>query len=158
MALRKIREIGDPCLKKKCRPVEKFDEKLHILLDDMKETLTDANGVGLAAPQVGILRRVVVIDLGEEGFLELINPEVTYTEGSVCDLEGCLSVPGKVGEVERPKKATVKAFDRNGKAFEYTGEDLYARCICHECDHLDGILYVEKVIRFINENEHEEEE
>ena len=158
MALRKIREIGDSCLKKKCREVEKFDERLHTLLDDMKETLLEANGVGLAAPQVGILRRVVVIDLGEdEGMLELINPVITHTEGSVTDIEGCLSVPGKAGEVERPQKATVRAYDRNGEEFEFTGEDLYARCICHECDHLDGILYVEKVSRFVDMEQGEEE-
>lgn len=157
MALRKIREIGDNCLKKKCREVEKFDERLHILLDDMKETLLAANGVGLAAPQVGILRRAVIIDRGEEeGIIELINPVVTKTEGSVVGLEGCLSVPGKAGEVERPQIATVKAFDRYGSPIEYTGEGLYARCICHECDHLDGILYVEKVIRFVEEQDGEE--
>lgn len=159
MGLRKIREIGDSCLNKKCREVEKFDSRLHTLLDDMKETLVLANGVGLAAPQVGILRRVVVIDLGEEGgMLELVNPVITHTEGSVTDVEGCLSVPGKAGEVERPKKATVKAFDRNGNPFEFTGEDLYARCICHECDHLDGILYVEKVIRFVDTESNEDYE
>ena len=145
MAIRKIREIGDSCLKKKCREVEKFDGKLHDLLDDMQDTMLLANGVGLAAPQVGILRRVVVIDLGEEdGILELINPVIISTEGSVTDTEGCLSVPGKAGQVTRPQKATVRAFDRDGNEFEFTGEDLYARCICHECDHLDGILYVEK--------------
>ena len=158
MAIRKIREIGDPCLKKKCREVEKFDDKLHTLLDDMKETLLLANGVGLAAPQVGILRRVVVIDLGEEGgMIELVNPVITHTEGSVTDVEGCLSVPGKAGEVTRPKKATVRAFDRDGNEFEFTGEDLYARCICHECDHLDGILYVEKATKFINPELDDEE-
>lgn len=153
MALRKIREIGDPCLKKKCREVENFDEKLHTLLDDMIETLEEANGVGLAAPQVGILRRVVIIDRGEDGIIELINPEIIKTEGSVNDIEGCLSVPGKAGMVERPKKATVRAFDRNQNPIEYTGEGLYARCICHECDHLEGILYVEKVSEFIEDEE-----
>lgn len=154
MALRKIREIGDPCLKKVCREVDKFDSRLHTLLDDMAETLIEANGVGLAAPQVGILRRAVIIDRGEEdgGIIELINPVVTKTEGSVVDIEGCLSVPGKAGEVERPERATVRAFDRNGNPIEYTGEGLMARCICHECDHLDGILYVEKVIKFIEED------
>ena len=158
MALRKIREIGDSCLSKKCREVEKFDSRLHTLLDDMKDTLLVANGVGLAAPQVGILRRAVIIDLGEDdGILELINPVITHTEGSVTDIEGCLSVPGKAGEVARPQKATVKAFDRYGEPFEFTGEDLYARCICHECDHLDGILYVEKATKFI-EPEYEEED
>ncbi len=154
MALRKIRTIGDPCLTKVCRRVDKFDGRLHTLLDDMKETLLDANGVGLAAPQVGILKRVIVIDRGEEeGVIELINPEIINMEGSVTGIEGCLSVPDKAGEVERPQKATVKAFDRFGNEIEYTGEDLYARCICHECDHLDGILYVEKVIKFIEEED-----
>ncbi len=157
MAIRKIREIGDSCLKKQCREVEKFDNRLHTLLDDMKETLLLANGVGLAAPQVGILRRVVVIDLGEDGgMLELINPVITHTEGSVTDTEGCLSVPGKAGEVTRPQKATVRAFDRNGEEFEFTGEDLYARCICHECDHLDGILYVEKAEKIFDLEQDEE--
>lgn len=157
MAIRKIREIGDPCLKKKCREVENFDEKLHTLLDDMQETLILSNGVGLAAPQVGILRRAVVIDLGEdEGMLELINPVITRTEGSVTDTEGCLSVPGKAGTVTRPQKATVKAFDRYGEEFEFTGEDLYARCICHECDHLDGTLYVEKASEVFELEQNEE--
>ena len=151
MALRKIREIGDDCLKKICRPVEKFDDRLHLLLEDMRDTLIDSGGVGLAAPQIGILRRVVVIDLGEEGILELVNPEIIKTKGSVTGPEGCLSVPGRVGEVTRPQKTTVRAFDRFGEEFEFTGEDLYARCLCHECDHLDGILYVDKVIRFLDE-------
>lgn len=161
MALRKIREIGDPCLNKKCREVENFDSKLHTLLDDMTDTMIESNGVGLAAPQVGILRRVVVIDLGEEeGILELINPVITSTEGEYTDMEGCLSVPGKAGEVTRPMKATVRAFDRDGNEFEFTGEELYARCICHECDHLDGILYVEKATKFFvpGENGEYEEE
>ena len=149
MAYRKIREIGDPCLTKKCRPVTEFDERLHSLLDDMTETLIRFEGVGLAAPQVGILKRVVVINLGNNKILELINPTIVKTEGSYVEAEGCLSVPGKAGEVERPMKTTVVAYDRDGKRFEYTGEELYSRCICHECDHLDGILYVEKVIRFV---------
>ena len=157
MAIRKIREIGDECLKKKCREVEVFDQKLHTLLDDRRETLILSNGVGLAAPQEGILRRVVIIDRGDEGIIELINPVITYTEGSVTDTEGCLSVPGKAGTVTRPKKATVKAFDRNGNEIEYTGEDLYARCICHECDHLDGILYVEKATDIFDLNFDDEE-
>ncbi|MGN1098103.1 MAG: peptide deformylase [Clostridia bacterium] len=153
MAYRKIREIGDPCLNKKCRPVTEFDERLHKLLDDMKETLLRAEGVGLAAPQVGILKRVVVINLGNKEVLELVNPTIVGTEGSYVDVEGCLSVPGKAGEVERPKKTTVVAYNRNGQRFEYTGEDLYSRCLCHECDHLDGILYVEKVIKFVETEE-----
>ena len=149
MAYRKIREIGDPCLTKKCRPVTEFDQRLHSLLDDMRETLIKSNGVGLAAPQVGILKRVIVINLGDDKILELVNPTIVKTEGSYVDAEGCLSVPGKAGEVERPMKTTVVAYDRDGKRFEYTGEELYSRCLCHECDHLDGILYVEKVIRFV---------
>ncbi len=158
MALRKIREIGDECLKKVCRPVEKFDEKLKTLLDDMTDTLIDSGGIGLAAPQVGILRRVVVIDLGEEeGILELVNPVITKTEGEVTGPEGCLSVPGKVGEVTRPEKTTVRAFDRDGNEFEFTGEEIFARCLCHECDHLDGILYVDKVIKFLDQNFDDEE-
>lgn len=149
LAYRKIREIGDPCLNKKCRSVTEFDSRLHSLLDDMKETLLRANGVGLAAPQVGILKRAVVINLGDGKMLELVNPVIVSTEGSYVDTEGCLSVPGKAGEVERPTKTTVVAYNRNGQRFEYTGEDLYSRCLCHECDHLEGILYVEKVIRFV---------
>lgn len=151
MAYRKIREIGDPCLGKKCRSVEQFDNRLHSLLDDMKETLTRAEGVGLAAPQVGILKRAVVINnMDTNKMMEFVNPEIIQTQGSCIDVEGCLSVPGKAGKVERPEKVTVRAFDRNGNSFEYTGEGLYARCLCHECDHLDGILYVEKVIEFVD--------
>lgn len=156
MATRIIRLEGDPCLEKVCRRVEKFDERLHILLDDMKETLEDAEGIGLAAPQVGILKRAVVIDLGEEkGFLELINPEIVATEGSYVAAEGCLSVPGISGTVERPMKTTVKAYDRNGNEFEYTGEELYSKCLCHELDHLDGILYTSKVIEYLDPDEEE---
>lgn len=153
MAYRKIREIGDPCLTKKCRPVTEFDKRLDSLLDDMGETLIKFNGVGLAAPQVGILKRVVVINLGDGKILELVNPVIVKTEGSYVDSEGCLSVPGKAGEVERPMKTTVIAYDRKGQRFEYTGEELYSRCLCHELDHLDGILYVEKVIRFVDVDE-----
>ncbi len=153
MAYRKIREIGDPCLKKKCRPVEEFDERLHVLLDDMRETLIRYNGVGLAAPQVGILKRAIVINMGDDRILELVNPVIVSTEGRYVDSEGCLSVPGKAGEVERPMKTTVIAYDRKGQRFEYTGEELYSRCLCHEIDHLDGILYVEKVIRFVEVDE-----
>ena len=152
MAIREIRTEGDPCLTKVCRVVDKFDERLHTLLDDMKDTLEKANGVGLAAPQVGILKRVVVIDTGEE-MVELINPVLTHTEGSYIDAEGCLSVPGKVGAVERPMKATCKAQNRYGEEFEFSGEELYAKCICHELDHLDGHLYVEKVIEWLDSEE-----
>ena len=150
MAIREIRLEGDPCLKKVCREVEKFDERLHVLLDDMKDTLIKSQGVGLAAPQVGILKRVFVIDTPDCGMVEFVNPTIVSREGSYIDVEGCLSLPGKAGNVERPVKTTVKAFDRNGKEFEYTGEDLYSKCICHENDHLDGILYAEKVIEWLD--------
>ena len=152
MGIRKIMTVEEPCLHKVCRPVEKFDGKLHKLLDDMKETLLDANGVGLAAPQVGILRRVVVIDLGDE-MLELVNPELLETSGEQEGAEGCLSVPGKYGLVKRPNFAKVRAQDRNGEWFEAEGEELIARCFCHELDHLDGIVYTEVMERFLTEEE-----
>ena len=145
MALRNIVKIGDPILNKKCRVVEKFDDKLSNLIDDMFETMYDANGVGLAAPQVGMLKRVVVIDVGD-GPMELVNPEITLTEGEQQEYEGCLSVPGKQGMCIRPAKVQVKAQDRNGKWQVFTGEHLKARCFCHELDHLDGILFTSKVI------------
>ena len=152
MGLRKILTVKEPCLHKVCRPVEKFDGKLHKLLDDMKETLLDANGVGLAAPQVGILRRVVVVDTGEE-MLELVNPELLETSGEQVGSEGCLSVPGKYGIVKRPNYAKVRAQDRDGNFFEVEGEELIARCFCHEIDHLDGIVYTEIMERFLTEEE-----
>ncbi len=145
MALRKVVEIGDPILNKKCRPVEKFDSKLAELIEDMFETMYAANGVGLAAPQVGMLKRIVVIDVGD-GPIELVNPEITMTEGEQRESEGCLSVPGKYGVCIRPAKVQVKGQDRNGKWQVFTGEDLKARCFCHELDHLDGILFTSKVI------------
>ena len=147
MALRKILVQGDPSLAKHCRPVEKFDEKLHVLLDDMKETLADANGAGLAAPQIGILRRVVVVVDADDQMVELVNPELIRTEGEQTGLEGCLSVPGKYGVVTRPYKATVRAQDRNGNYFEMDGEEIVARCFCHEIEHLDGHLFVEHTDR-----------
>ena len=143
MALRTIITEGDPVLNKVCRPVEKFDERLHILLDDMKETLIDSNGVGLAAPQVGILRRVALVMDPEDNIIELINPTIIHEEGEQTGLEGCLSVPGKYGVVTRPMKVTVRAQDRNGNAFEVSGEEITARCFCHELAHLDGHLFVE---------------
>ena len=152
MGLRKIMTVKEPCLHKVCRPVEKFDGKLHRLLDDMKETLTEANGVGLAAPQVGILRRVVVVDTGEE-MLELVNPELLETGGEQVGSEGCLSVPGKYGIVKRPNYAKVRAYDRDGNEFEVEGEELMARCFCHELDHLDGIVYTEIMERYLTEEE-----
>lgn len=147
MALRKILVQGDPTLTKHCRPVEKFDEKLHVLLDDMKETLADANGAGLAAPQIGILRRVVVVVDADDQMVELVNPELIHTEGEQTGLEGCLSVPGKYGVVTRPYKATVRAQDRNGNFFEMEGDEIVARCFCHEIEHLDGHLFVEHADR-----------
>ena len=152
MGLRKILTVKEPSLHKMCRPVEQFDGKLHKLLDDMKETLLDAGGVGLAAPQVGILRRVVVVDTGEE-ILELVNPELLETSGEQVGAEGCLSVPGKYGLVKRPMVARVRAQDRNGDFFEAEGEELIARCFCHEIDHLDGIFYTEVMERYLTEEE-----
>lgn len=146
MALRSIRKIGDELLRKKSKKIEKIDDRIQMLLDDMLETMYESNGVGLAAPQVGILKRVVVIDIGE-GPVFLINPEITKTEGSYIDEEGCLSIPGEQGPVERPYKVAVKALDRNGKEIVVEGEELMARALCHEIDHLDGILYVDKIIK-----------
>lgn len=143
MSLRKILTQGDPTLAKTCRPVEKFDQKLHWLLDDMRETLTNAGGVGLAAPQIGILRRVVVVEDENEELLELVNPAIVRQEGTQEGWEGCLSVPNQYGWVERPNVVTVRAQDRNGGFFEVTGEEMVARCFCHELEHLDGHLFVE---------------
>ena len=152
MGLRKILTDKEPSLHKVCRPVERFDGKLHKLLDDMVETMLDANGVGLAAPQVGILRRVVVVDTGE-GILELVNPTLVETSGEQVGAEGCLSVPGKYGLVKRPYDAKVRAQDRHGEWFEAEGEELIGRCFCHELDHLDGIVYTEVMERFLTEEE-----
>ncbi len=153
MALRTIVKEGDPVLTKHCRPVTSFDERLHTLLDDMTETLLDAGGVGLAGPQVGVLRRVVVIDLDEDGMLELINPEIIEQSGEQDGMEGCLSVPGRWGMVKRPNVVKVKAQDRNGDWFEAEGEALIARCFCHELEHLDGHLFTEKAYRFLTPEE-----
>ena len=152
MGLRKILTDKEPSLHKVCRPVEKFDRRLHKLLDDMVETMLDANGVGLAAPQVGILRRVVTVDTGD-GILELVNPVLVETDGEQIGAEGCLSVPGKYGLVKRPMTAKVRAQDRYGEWFEAEGEELIARCFCHELDHLDGILYTQIMERFLTEEE-----
>ena len=142
--IRKIVKLGDEVLRKQSKPMQKFDLRLWLLLRDMAETMYKAEGVGLAAPQVGILRRVVVIDIGE-GRVELINPEIIAMEGEQVGQEGCLSVPGRRGVVIRPNKVTVRAQDRNGKHFELTGEGFRARAICHELDHLDGVIYVDKM-------------
>ena len=156
MALRNIVTVGDPILNKTCRAVTKFDGKLAQLLDDMFETMHDANGVGLAGPQVGILRRVVVVDTGDED-VELVNPEVvSVSEEMQTGLEGCLSVPGKYGVVTRPMAVTVRAQDRYGDWYEYDGEELAARAFLHEIDHLDGHIYTEIAERMLSPEELEE--
>ena len=157
MGLRKILTEKEPSLHKVCKPVTVFDNRLHKLLDDMKETLIESNGVGLAAPQVGILRRVVLVDNGTE-ILELVNPTIIDTDGVQEGPEGCLSVPGKYGWVKRPYYAKVRAQDRNGNWFETDGEELTARCFCHELDHLDGILYTQVMDRFLTDEELMDEE
>lgn len=151
--LRTIVTQGDPVLNKVCHPVTKFDEKLWTLLDDMRETLAESNGVGLAAPQVGILRRVVLVINGEDQVLELINPTIIRTEGEQDGLEGCLSVPGKWGNVKRPMVVRVRAQDRSGEWFEVEDQELTARCFCHELDHLDGHLFVEHTDRLFTSEE-----
>ncbi len=156
MALRNIVTVGDSVLSKVCRPVTKFDNRLSILIDDMIETLEEANGVGLAAPQVGILRRVVIVDAGEDGILELVNPEIIEQSGEQTGLEGCLSVPGKYGIVTRPNIVKVRAQDRHGDWYEVEGEELIARCFCHELAHLDGHLYTEVAERMLTPEELEE--
>lgn len=154
MALRNILTQGDPALEKKCRPVEKFDQRLHILLDDMRETLEASGGVGLAAPQIGILRRAVVIIDENEEMLELVNPMIVAQEGEQEGFEGCLSVPGMYGKVMRPSVVTVRAQDRNGDLFERTsGDENVARCFCHELEHLDGHLFVEHTDRLYTTEE-----
>lgn len=153
MAIRKIITQGDEVLTKKCREVTEFNERLHDLLDDMADTLEESGGVGLAAPQVGVLRRVVLVINDEEEILELINPEIIHTEGEQTGPEGCLSVPGKFGMVTRPNFVRVRAQDRFGEWFEAEGEELTARCFCHELEHLDGHLYVEHIDHFLTEEE-----
>ena len=155
MGLRKILTDKDPALHKVCRKVDNFDSRLFKLLDDMRDTLIESGGVGLAAPQVGILRRVVLVDVGMEDneIVEFINPEMLETDGEQYGPEGCLSVPGKYGLVKRPMYAKVRAQDRNGDWFEAEGEELIARCFCHELDHLDGIVYTEVMERFLRDEE-----
>ncbi len=156
MAIRNIVHFGEDVLEKECRKVEVFDEKLHQLLDDMKETLADANGAGLAAPQVGILRQVCIVDVGE-GPIELVNPEIVKTSGEQTGWEGCLSYPDRWGQVSRPMKVTVKAQDRDGNWFKATGEELCARAFCHEIDHLHGVLFTSHTTRVVTTEELEEE-
>ncbi len=153
MALRKIVLQGDECLTKVCRPVTDFNSRLHTLLDDMTDTLLDSGGVGLAAPQVGILRRVCVVLNEDDEVIELVNPEIIFTDGEQTGLEGCLSVPGKYGVVTRPEVVRVRAQDRNGDFFEVEDSDLTARCFCHEIEHLDGHLFVEHIDHFLSDEE-----
>lgn len=157
MAIRKIVELGDPVLRKTSRRVEKFDKREWMLLKDMAETMYNAEGVGLAAPQVGILKRMVVIDVGD-GLIELINPEIIGSDGSQVGSEGCLSVPGRRGKVDRPMHVVVRAQDRKGREIEVEGEGLLARALCHEIDHLDGIVYVDKMIEEIIGDDDEDAE
>ncbi len=157
MALRQIRMEGDPVLTKKCRPVEEMNDRTRQLIEDMLDTMYEAMGVGLAAPQVGILKRIVVIDVGE-GPLVLVNPRIVETSGEQTGDEGCLSLPGMAGEVTRPNYVKVLAFDENMEAIEVEGTELLARAICHECDHLDGIMYTAHVNGELHRVEYEEEE
>ena len=143
MAKLKIVKVGDEVLRKKCRPVEVINQRTLQLLDDMAETMREANGVGLAAPQVGVLRRIVVIEVEEGNLIELINPKIIAYAGEQDGTEGCLSVPNKWGMVKRPMHVTVRATNRHGEEFELTGSELLARAICHELDHLDGKLYID---------------
>lgn len=153
MAIRKIMEKGEPCLEKVCHPVTKFDARLHALLDDMRETLEESGGVGLAAPQIGIMRRMCVVIDSEDEIIELVNPEIIRAEGEQTGLEGCLSLPGLWGIVTRPYTVRVRAQDRDGAFFEVEDEDLTARCFCHEIDHLDGHLFSEHCDRLLTDAE-----
>ena len=153
MALREIMVKGEPCLGKVCHPVTEFNKKLHDLLDDMTETLEESQGVGLAAPQIGIMRRVVVVMDEDEQIIELVNPEIVRTEGEQTGPEGCLSVPGKFGMVTRPMVVRVRAQDRDGCWFEVEDEGLTARCFCHELEHLDGHLFDEHIDHYLTEAE-----
>ncbi len=159
MAVREILKFGNETLRKTCHPVQKFDLRLRLLLRDMADTMYEAEGVGLAAPQVGILRRAVVIDVQDDhGLIELVNPVIISAEGEQAGPEGCLSKPGRQGYVVRPNKVTVRAQDRHGKFFEITGEGLLARAFCHEIDHLDGKLYIDVEDHEIVEDEEEKEQ
>lgn len=153
MAIRNIVKEGDPILKKVCRPVTEFNTRLWQMLDDMSETLAQAEGAGLAAPQVGVLRRAALVQLEEGRFLEIINPEITSKEGVQNGSEGCLSMPGLFGLVERPMKVAVHAQDRNGNWFSCEAEGFTARAFCHEIDHLDGHLFTELVSRYLTDEE-----
>ena len=157
MAIRRIMEMDkDDVLRKHARKVDKFDRRLGVLLDDMADTMYEADGVGLAAPQVGVLKRAIVVDVGE-GLLELVNPELMEAEGEVVGVEGCLSIPGRRCTVARPEKIRVHGQDRRGRHIEVSAEGLLAVCLCHEMDHLDGILYVDKMIEDVTDQMEEEE-
>ncbi|MDP4109943.1 MAG: peptide deformylase [Bacillota bacterium] len=156
MAIREIIKKGDPVLTKISHEVTSFDKKLHMLLDDMRDTLKSAPGVGLAAPQIGILRRVVVLETTDGEFIELINPKIISSSGEAEEIEGCLSIPNVWGIVKRPDHVVVRAQDRFGKEFEKQGEGYNARIYCHELEHLDGVLFTEKVIRYVNPEEEKE--
>ena len=159
MAIREVRVLGDPILAKECRTVEKMTDRLQVLIDDMIDTMNDQNGVGLAAPQVGVLRKIAVVDIGDEnGTIILVNPEIIETDGEQTGPEGCLSLPGKQGEVTRPMHVVVKALDRNMQPFEIEGEALLARALCHEIDHLYGHMYTELVEGPLTDVEYDEEE
>ena len=155
MAILNIVKEGDPTLRKVCRPVTEITPRILQLLDDMKDTLIEANGAGLAAPQVGILRRIAVVDTGDE-IIELINPEIIETEGEQEEVEGCLSVPDVWGITHRPYRVKVKALNRYGEEYTVEGEELVARCFCHEIDHLNGGLFTDKTIRFLTAEEIED--
>ena len=158
MAIRKIVKLGeDEVLRKRSRKVDKFDKRLEQLLDDMADTMYEADGAGLAAPQVGILKRCVVIDVGE-GLIELVNPEILSAEGTQMCIEGCLSVPGRRGKVERPEKVIVHAQDRKGRHIELEGDGFLANAICHELDHLDGVVYVDKMLEDVTDQYAEDNE
>lgn len=150
MAKLKIVKMGDDTLRKVCRPVEKITPRTVTLLDDMIETMRDADGCGLAAPQVGILRRIAVVEVEPGEVIELINPKIIAFAGEQEEQEGCLSIPGRWGITHRPKHVTVRATNRNGEAFEVSGSDLLARALCHEIDHLDGKLFIDHVVRYVD--------
>ena len=157
MAILNIIKEGDPVLRKKCRPVEEITPRILQLLDDMHDTLEKAQGVGLAAPQVGVMRRIVIVEIEDKKY-EMINPEIIETKGKQEEIEACLSVPEKYGLVKRPQWVKVRATDRNGKVYEVSGNGLMARCFCHELDHLDGTLYIDKAIEMYDADDIEDAE
>lgn len=156
MAILNIVKEGDPVLRGKCRAVEEITPRIITLLDDMRDTLHDADGCGLAAPQVGVRRRVVIVEVEDGETIEMINPEIIARDGHQCEIEGCLSLPGKWGYTNRPMSVTVKATDRHGKEFTVSGTGLKARAFCHEIDHLDGILYTDHAVRMVDPEEIED--